>query len=279
MQDFFLSWLSLYDDPLFWQLPVATLALSTGAFLLFALPWTWLGWKDPPWARPYKIQKQPFCVRKTLPQTLRRMAFNTLVVAVLLVLAWPLLRLSGIHDGPAPHWTTFLWQLAFFVVLDDFLYYWMHRWMHENKWLLKNVHAVHHQIRSPSAIAGNHFHWLELAMTAALALVGPVLLGSHVWVVYAWLVLRQLEAADGHTGYDFPWDPLHWLPLYEGAAYHDFHHARFQGNFAGFLPLWDRVFGTYAKGYLAYRNASGRQPGLVPGIEQEIRDPSSPRGR
>lgn len=39
-------------------------------------------------------------------------------------------------------------QLVFFVLLDDFLYYWMHRYMHENKWLLRNVHSVHHRIRN-----------------------------------------------------------------------------------------------------------------------------------
>lgn len=255
----------VYADPLFWKLPMASLAISVGAFLVFALPWTLLAWFDPPWARRWRVQAdKPFDVRQTLPVTLKRIAQNALIVGSLLVLIWPLLRLSNIHDGPWPHWTTFLWQIAFFVVLDDFLYYWMHRAMHENKWLLKNVHAVHHEIRTPSAIAGNHFHWIEFALTAGLALVGPLLLGSHVAVVWVWLVLRQLEAADGHTGYDFPWDPLHWLPVYEGAAYHDFHHARFKGNYAGFFPFWDRVFGTYARGYLAYRTRRGRREGLVP---------------
>lgn len=264
MTEHFNTLLGWYSDPMFLQLPVATLLLSLIAFLLFSLPWTLLAWFDPAWARPYKVQQAPFDVRKTLPETLRRITLNTLAVALLLVLLWPLLRLSGIHAGPVPHWSTFVWQLALFVLLDDFLYYWMHRAMHENRWLLKHVHAVHHQLRTPSAIGGNHFHWIELALTAGLALVGPVLLESHVYVVYAWIVLRQLEAADGHTGYDFPWDPLHWLPLYEGAAYHDFHHSRFKGNYAGFLPVWDRVFGTYAKGYLEYRAARGRRPGLVP---------------
>jgi 4-alpha-methyl-delta7-sterol-4alpha-methyl oxidase len=276
MTEWLQTWLSLYLDPMFWKLPVMTLTLSLLAFLLFALPWTWLAWRDPVWARRFKVQQQPFSVRSTLPATLQRIAFNTLVVAAILTLAWPVLRLSGIHDGALPHWSTYAWQLTFFVLLDDFLYYWMHRLMHENKWLLKHVHSVHHQIRTPSAIAGNHFHWLELAMTAGLALVGPVLLESHITVVYAWIILRQLEAADGHTGYNLPWDPLHWLPLYEGAAYHDFHHARFKGNYAGFLPVWDRVFDTYAKGYLEYRAACGKPPGLTPAPSEPVsKEPGS----
>jgi len=35
----------------------------------------------------------------------------------------------------------------------------------------------------------------------------------------------------------------------DGARHHDFHHARVRGNYAGFFPIWDRAFGTFAKGY------------------------------
>lgn len=258
------SLIDIYHDPMFLKLPVASLALGIAGFLLFSLPWTLLAIRDPAWARPYRIQDKPFDALRYLPETIRRMTVNTLVVAGLLVLAWPLLRLSGIHDGPRPAWYVFVWQIVFFVFLDDFLYYWMHRWMHENKWLLRHVHAVHHQVRNPCALAGNHFHWAELAMTSGLVLVGPILVGAHVEVVYLWVLLRQLEAADGHTGYHFPWDPLHRLPFYEGAAFHDFHHARFQGNYAGFLPLWDRIFGTYVPQYLHWRQRHIGEGGLVP---------------
>lgn len=243
--DTLLSWLvTSYQDPLLIRFPLVTLSLSLLAFLLFALPWTLLAWFDPAWARPYRIQDKPFRVASYLPETLRRIALNSLIILILLLISWPLLRLSGVHDGPTPGIFTFVWQILLFIFLDDFLYYWMHRAMHENRWLLKNVHAVHHRIRNPSAIAGNHFHWIELVMTAGLALVGPLLVGAHVAVVWVWIVIRQLEAADGHTGYHFPWDPLHWLPFYQGAAPHDFHHSRFQGNYAGFLPIWDQVFKT-----------------------------------
>jgi len=258
--------LDWYRDPMFWKFPVLTLLISVGAFLIFALPWTLLAWFDPVWARPYRIQDRPFDVYKYLPDTLRRIALNSLIVLGLLVVAWPLLRLSAIHDGPVPPWYVFVGSIVFFLLLDDFLYYWMHRWMHENRWLLKHVHSVHHRIRNPSAIAGNHFHWLELAMTAGLALTGPLLLGSHLMVVWAWMVIRQWEAVDGHTGYDLPIDPGHWLPGYEGSAYHDFHHNRFQGNYAGFLPFWDRVFNTYVPEYLQWRRNRGKRGGLVPDV-------------
>src|SRR5690554_1210673 len=101
----------------------------------------------------------------------------------------------------------------------------MHRAMHKG-WLLKHVHSVHHRIRNTSALDGNYFHWIEFVMTASLALVGLILLGVHGYVHWLWIIVRQLEAADGHCGYDIPWNPMHWLPVYKGPVYHDFHHAR-----------------------------------------------------
>ena len=62
---------------------------------------------------------------------------------------------------------------------------------------------------------------VNMAMLPFLVLAGGALI---------WLALRQYEATDGHCGYVFPWNPGHLIPLYEGAGYHDFHHAKYQGN-------------------------------------------------
>jgi methylsterol monooxygenase/4-alpha-methyl-delta7-sterol-4alpha-methyl oxidase len=153
--------------------------------------------------------------------------------------------------GPLPVWYWIAAQIVFFTLLDDFLYYWMHRLLHV-RWLLRHVHAVHHRIKNTCAMDGNYFHWLEFVLTGTLSLVGPLLIGAHVYVVWIWIVIRQFEAADGHCGYDFPLNPMRLFPLYKGPAYHDFHHARFKGNYAGFLPYLDSLMGTYIKDYLTY---------------------------
>lgn len=247
MDAFFNYLVTSYQDPMFLKFPVFTLLLGIFSFLLMALPWTLLAWFDPDWAKPNKIQNKPFAVQSYLKENLRLIALNSSIVLVLLILVWPLVRLAGIHDGDTPPWYEFIWQLAFFIFLDDFLYYWVHRYMHQNKWLLKKVHSVHHTIRNPSAIAGNYFHWAELAITAGLALIGPLLLSSHIYVVYVWFVLRQWQAVDGHCGYEFNWNPITWLPFYKGGRFHDLHHELYKGNYAGFLPLVDRWFGTESK--------------------------------
>jgi 4-alpha-methyl-delta7-sterol-4alpha-methyl oxidase len=244
--------LALYTEPRFVWFPLATLIVSTTAFLFFALPYTWLAWLNPVSLRRYKVQDTPFDIATWFWPSLRQLAINVSLVGSLLVLVWPWLRLAPIHDGVLPAWYVIVAQLLFFIFLDDFLYYWMHRTLHR-RWLLKHVHGFHHRIRHTTAINGNYMHPIEYTLTASVALIGPILVGAHVYVLWIWLVLRQYEAADGHCGYVLPWNPGHLLPLYEGAGYHDFHHLKYQGNYAGFLPYLDRFWNTYARDYLDWR--------------------------
>ena len=183
-------------------------------------------------------------------------------MAVATLAAWPLLRLSNVHAGPLPAWWVIVLQLAFFVVLDDFLFYWMHRGLHESRWLFKKVHSTHHRIMTPWAITGNYMHPLEYVLTGTVMLIGPLLVGAHVVTLYIWIVMRQWEAAEGHAGYDFPWSPSHLIPFSDGATHHDFHHAKVKGNYAGYFPWTDAAFGTLCAGYpehLATRNAQRGQ--------------------
>lgn len=265
--DFFQYCLATYQglgqDEWFWRFPAATLAISLSAFLMWSLPWTLLAWLDPPAARKYKVQQKTFEVKKYFLPSLARTAINGFILFLILAAAWPILRHSPIQDVHLPAWYIIVLQIIFFTFLDDFIYYWSHRTMHENKWLLKNVHSVHHRIRNTCAINGNYFHWVEFVVTASIALIPPMLLGAHLYVLWGWIIFRQLEAADGHCGYDIPWNPAHWLPVYEGPVYHDFHHKRFQGNYAGFLPYLDKYMGgTHLKEYLKYRAA--RKQGMLP---------------
>lgn len=270
MQYFIDTYTTMFQDSWFWQFPVTTLLISIGAFLLFALPWTFLAWLDPVSLRRYKIQDKPFEVGKYFLPSLARIVINSSILFILLMLVWPILRLMPLHNTELPAWYIIVLQLLFFIWLDDFLYYWAHRYLHENKWLLRHVHSVHHRIRNTTAINGNYFHWAEFVMTVTIMLIPPILVGAHIYVLWAWVIFRQYEASDGHCGYDIPYNPAHWLPVYEGPVYHDFHHKKFQGNYAGFLPYLDRFMGnTYIKEYLTYRQA--RKEGLSPEqINQDV---------
>ncbi len=254
------SWLAIYREELFLLFPLATTLVSMGAFVLFATPMTWIAWRRPAWAEPYRIQERIGDARRIIGPSIRYWLENNLAMTALTVLVWPLLRQTGIHAGPLPPWYIIALQVVFFLYLDDFLYYWMHRTLHHPR-LYRRVHAVHHRVFIPWAVTAHYMHPVEFILTGTLALLGPVLLGAHVVTVWIWIALRQWEAAEGHSGYSFPWNPSHLVPGYGGVEYHDFHHARFRGNYSGFLGYLDGIFGSYSPGYrerLAAKKAAAR---------------------
>ena len=240
--------LAWYREPLFWWFPVGSFAVSIVAFILLAAPLTWIAWRDPLWARPYRLQSRAPREQQLVGASIRWWLVNNLCLGIATIAAWPLLRLTGVHAGPLPAWWIVAGELVFFVYLDDLLYYWFHRTMH-GRWLYKHVHGWHHRIVTPWAITGHYMHPVEYVLTGTVALIGPLLVGAHVVTLWIWLAFRQWEAAEGHCGYEFAVTLTHLFPGNDGARHHDFHHARVRGNYAGFFPIWDRICGTYAKGY------------------------------
>lgn len=237
--------LDAYRDPRTLPFLLGTQAVSMGAFLLFAVPLTVLAWRDPDWARPYRLQTRRPRAQTLLLPSVGRWLVNNAAMFAFATLAWPLLARSSFHLGPLPPWWELLGQVALFVYVDDFLFYWMHRALHEGA-LYKRIHSIHHRIHTPWAITGHYMHPVEYVLTGALMITGPLVVGSHLATVFAWIVVRQFEAAEGHSGYALPWSPSRLIPGSEGAAHHDLHHAKVRVNYAGYLPIWDRAFGTYA---------------------------------
>jgi len=253
------EWLKeIYTEPLFWLFPVAGWAVGVVSFLVFAIPLTVLAWKQPAWAEQYRIQARATGRRSVVWPAFKSHAVNNLAMGAVTLLAWPLLRLSDVHAGPLPAWYVIVAQLLFFVVLDDFLFYWSHRALHENRWLFKRVHSKHHRIMTPWAVTGHYMHPAEYVLTGTIMLVGPLVVGAHVVTLYLWIVIRQWEAVEGHSGYDFPWSPTHLLPFSDGPTHHDFHHAKVKGNYAGFFPWTDAAFGTLCEGYREHRASRRR---------------------
>jgi len=238
-----------YVDPGFWWLVVGGSAVSAVSFGVFASALTWLAWREPAWARSWRVQERRADVRRRLGAAVRAWGINQVVLLSLLVVTWPVWgRHSPIRVEAWPTLGEVAVQVLGFIYLDDLLFYGMHRALHWG-WLYERVHRWHHRVRTPFAFTGHDMHPVEYVAIAVLMLVGPWLAGAHVVTVYAWVVVRQWEAAEGHCGYHLPFSPLRLLPGHHGADFHDFHHSRLVGNYAGFLAWVDRVAGTWAKGY------------------------------
>ncbi|WJX82396.1 Methylsterol monooxygenase 1-3 [Trifolium repens] len=157
----------------------------------------------------------------------------------------------GIRTGlPLPSGWELFWQLLVYVLIEDYVSYWIHKLLH-CKWAYENIHKVHHEYRTPIGLSAPYAHWAEIFILGFPAFLGPALIPGHIITYWLWFILRQLEAIETHSGYDFPWSPTKYIPFYGGPAYHDYHHyvgRRSQCNYASVFTYCDYIYGTN-KGY------------------------------
>lgn len=165
--------------------------------------------------------------------------------------AWPLLQWQGvtadsywIGHGPLSE-LPMGWQMFWVFVIGDFLSYWQHRLFHSRAaW---PAHAVHHSSKELDWLAATRFHPIN-EIGAQLIYVTPLIAAG--FSPKAFVLLAPFTAAYAvllHANLRWHFGPLSFLLT--SPIYHRWHHtSAMEGrnrNFAGFLPVWDIVFGTY----------------------------------
>lgn len=138
--------------------------------------------------------------------------------------------------------------LAFMALMlaTDFIYYWWHRFQHNNRWLWAQ-HTLHHSDRSLSVLTSMRHHWLEdpiRLFTQALPL-GFLLFVAPPSVAWVGSILA-LWPFFIHLNLRLPMGPL--TAVFAGPQYHRIHHSilpqHHDKNFAAFFPVWDIIFGS-----------------------------------
>jgi sterol desaturase/sphingolipid hydroxylase (fatty acid hydroxylase superfamily) len=171
-----------------------------------------------------------------------------------LFIAWalaPAVTLSGMTSeefysgfGPAgalPFW----WQVPIVFVLADFLSYWQHRIFH--KPAIWPIHAVHHSSRELDWLSSGRFHPLN-EIGAQLVYVTPVLLlGFHSLTFLVLAPFTTWYVVFVHCNVGWTFGPFRYLVA--SPAFHRWHHTMEEEgrdrNYAGILPVWDLLFGTF----------------------------------
>jgi sterol desaturase/sphingolipid hydroxylase (fatty acid hydroxylase superfamily) len=74
----------------------------------------------------------------------------------------------------------------------------------------------------------------------------------HLFTAALWIIVRSIEAVDGHCGYEFSWSPFRLLPFSGGAEFHNYHHTHNVGNYGSFFTFWDDFCGT-SRDYIRYK--------------------------
>lgn len=157
-------------------------------------------------------------------------------------------RASGFLDPTAeafPSFFTICWQIAVCIIVEDTLFYWSHRLLHQPL-LFRWIHKVHHQYHVPVGVASEYAHPLEFYFGNVLPTsTGPALVKAHLFTYLLWLCVRLAKTCEAHSGYAFPFSVFQYLPFANSPRAHDYHHHRgIHTCFGSFLSVWDTVAGT-----------------------------------
>lgn len=195
-----------------------------------------------PRAEPFLISDDPH--RSVTDSELRwRGALNIAVSVTLIFSVMFGLGQYLYYDHVVPFWRYVL-EFVTVILIYDFGYYFMHRYLFHEWKILRGVHSVHHAARNPRHIDSLLLHPVETVMGLSLffgsvALVGGVHLYTLGVLFAAYTGLNILN----HAGVDVPKFPFKTLGVL--AAKHDrHHHSMISGNYASITPLPDIIFGT-----------------------------------
>jgi sterol desaturase/sphingolipid hydroxylase (fatty acid hydroxylase superfamily) len=143
-------------------------------------------------------------------------------------------------------WAWWVFVLAF--VLDDFVYYWSHRFAHTVRWWWAD-HVIHHSSQHYNLSTALRQPWLSpltlkfIFFGSWLALLGfpPAMIafvGALNLIYQFWIHTETIGKM---------WAPIEWVM--NTPSHHRVHHATnpryLDRNYAGVFIIWDRMFGTF----------------------------------
>ncbi|KAH9609529.1 hypothetical protein KSS87_023478 [Heliosperma pusillum] len=149
--------------------------------------------------------------------------------------------------------------LTAMMVLDTWQYF-MHRYMHHNKFLYRHIHAQHHRLVVPYAFGALYNHPLEgLILDTIGGALSFLISGMSPRTSIFFFSFATIKTVDDHCGLWLPGNPFHVF-FKNNTAYHDVHHQLYgtKYNFSQpFFVMWDRILGTYMPYSLEHREGGG----------------------
>lgn len=184
--------------------------------------------------------------------------FVQAIVAQLLFLVTSDSSSSGVIAQPSLPIQVLQFGIAM-LVMDTWQYF-VHRYMHQNKFLYKHIHSQHHRLVVPYAIGALYNHPLEgLLLDTFGGALSFLVSGMTARTAVFFFCFAVIKTIDDHCGLWLPGNIFH-LCFQNNTAYHDIHH-QLQGtkfNYSQpFFSIWDKLLGTYVPYTLVKRVEGG----------------------
>ena len=162
-------------------------------------------------------------------------------------------------------WPVFAAWVFGFAVYWDIHFFIVHKAVHENRWLYKNIHKLHHTHKQPGVFTAYFVtyqsHVLTEQSVVFLAAACGLPRDVFTWVMW-WGTLMTYVEHGGHDVESIRLSPLPitfgqlgtllspWSLVLGGAtpAEHDWHHEKFTTNYALNFKILDQLFGSYHPG-------------------------------
>lgn len=139
----------------------------------------------------------------------------------------------------------FFVQALIYIVLGDFIAYWIHRAEHRFAFMWA-FHRTHHSQSELTFATAARFHPIEMVYHTLLAYIPLRLLGVPAMTWLPLFLALQLFTALQHTQVPWRLGPLY--RVFATPSFHAFHHSadarHFDHHFANIFSLWDHLFGT-----------------------------------
>ncbi|KAF8096872.1 hypothetical protein N665_0299s0033 [Sinapis alba] len=139
------------------------------------------------------------------------------------------------------NWFLCLVYIVLYLVLVEFMIYWVHKMTHDIKFLYKHLHATHHiynKQNTLSPFAGLAFHPLDGILQSVPHVIALFIVPIHLKTHLSLLIMEGIWTASNH-------DCIHgniWLIM--GAGYHTIHHTTYKHNYGHYTICMDWMFGS-----------------------------------
>ncbi|KAL9328204.1 hypothetical protein ACSQ67_003207 [Phaseolus vulgaris] len=151
-------------------------------------------------------------------------------------------------------------QIVTAMLVMDAWQYFMHRYMHHNKFLYKHIHSLHHRLIVPYSYGALYNHPVEGLLNDTVGgALSFLVSGMSPRASIFFFSFATIKTVDDHCGLLLPGNLFH-IFFKNNSAYHDVHHQLYGNkyNFSQpFFIMWDKILGTYMPYTLEEREGGG----------------------